>query len=96
MATLTAADVRRIARLARLELGDDEVARIADDLGRIVAYVGQLEEVDVTDVPPATHAVARLPLRADQPGPSLDPELVLREAPRAEDGAFAVPTFVED
>ncbi len=93
---IDAARVRRIAELARLELSEEEVARMTGELARIVAYVGQLEELALDGVPPTAHAVSELPLRDDEPAPSLDPEVVLREAPRAVDGAFAVPTFVDE
>jgi aspartyl-tRNA(Asn)/glutamyl-tRNA(Gln) amidotransferase subunit C len=91
------AEVRRIAELARLSLGEEEIARMAVELGRIVAYVDQLAELDVSDVPPVTSAaIDRLPLRQDEEQPSLPRELSLAEAPRAVDGGFAVPSFVDE
>lgn len=53
---ITADDVRRIARLAHLPVSDEEVARFTRELGEILAYVRQLEEVDVSAVPPTAHA----------------------------------------
>ena len=95
---IDSARVRHIARLARVELSESEVARMAEELGRIVAYVDLLEEVarepGYGDVKPTSHAVTALPLREDEPGASLDHEVALAEAPRAIDGGFAVPTFV--
>jgi aspartyl-tRNA(Asn)/glutamyl-tRNA(Gln) amidotransferase subunit C len=116
---ITLDEVRSIARLANLELEPDELSRMARELGDILAYVRQLTEVDVTDVPPTmgglrgaqlsadvlergTSAVPgestgdRVPLRPDAPEASLPAELALREAPRAHDGGFAVPAFVDE
>ena len=96
-AALGEADVRHVAKLARLRLTDDEVTRMTAELTAIVAYVQQLSELDVTGVPPTTQVqVERLPLRPDEPGASLDHDLALREAPRAASDGFAVPAFVEE
>ncbi len=94
-------EVRRIAALAHLALGrdgdGDEVDRTTRELASILAHVKALEEVDVTDVLPTAHVqLERLPLRDDEPHPSLDPELALREAPKTSDGGFSVPGFVEE
>jgi aspartyl-tRNA(Asn)/glutamyl-tRNA(Gln) amidotransferase subunit C len=94
---ITAEEVRRIARLAHLDLAADEVERLGRELGDILAYVRQLEEVDVSGVAPTAHVrIDRLPLRADEPEPSLPRELALREAPRVTSDGFAVPAFVDE
>lgn len=94
---ITAEEVRRIARLAHLELTSEEVERLSREMGSILAYVQQLEEVDVTDVAPTAHVrVERLPLRKDEPETSLPRELALREAPRVTMDGFAVPGFVDE
>lgn len=54
MAKLTRDDVLRLARLARLELGDNEVAQLQTELGTILDYVTQLEAVDVSGLQPTT------------------------------------------
>ena len=54
MAKLTRDDVLRLARLARLELGDDEVTQLQSELGTILDYVTQLEAVDVSGMQPTT------------------------------------------
>jgi aspartyl-tRNA(Asn)/glutamyl-tRNA(Gln) amidotransferase subunit C len=96
MAAIDRERVAHIAKLARLELTEAELQRMASELQRIVAYVEQLEQVDIEGVPPATWAVERLPLRDDEPVPSLPHDVALSQAPRAIDGGFAVPTFVEE
>ncbi|MBR7513289.1 Asp-tRNA(Asn)/Glu-tRNA(Gln) amidotransferase subunit GatC, partial [Mycobacterium tuberculosis] len=48
------ATVKRVAHLARIKVGDDEVAKLADELNSILGFVEQLGELDVTDVAPMT------------------------------------------
>jgi aspartyl-tRNA(Asn)/glutamyl-tRNA(Gln) amidotransferase subunit C len=94
---IDADEVRRIAALAHLPLSPEEVDRFTRELGTILAYVKQLEDVDVAGVPPTAQvAVARLPLRPDEPGESLPRDLALREAPRVATDGFAVPAFVDE
>jgi aspartyl-tRNA(Asn)/glutamyl-tRNA(Gln) amidotransferase subunit C len=90
--------VRRIARLARLELSAEEEARYATQLSAILDHVEQLKELDVSDVPPMTHALAagETPaLREDVVKPGLSPEEALAAAPAREGTAFKVPRIIE-
>lgn len=89
--------VRHVARLARLELREDEVADIAPQLARIFAHVDRVRELDAGGHDPATQApVGTDDLRDDVPGRTLDPAALLRNAP-AHDGAFlVVPRFFEE
>lgn len=88
--------VLRIAALAEIHLEDSEVERLVHDLARILEHVGQLAEVSVKDTEPTAHVLLdRLPLRLDEPAPSLARELALGEAPRADGGYFVVPPFVD-
>lgn len=93
-------EVRRVARLARLEIEDDELARLSLDLARIVEYVDSLPVIDVDEesssAEPSWRCVAAMPLRDDDPGASLSRDEVLAAAPLAHDGGFAVPTFVDE
>ena len=96
---ISAADVRETATLARLELGDEEVARLTRELDAILAYMQLLDRLDVTGVEPMTHAVSLdLPLR-DDVVEALEPQLpvdkALADAPRARDGFFEVPKIIE-
>jgi aspartyl-tRNA(Asn)/glutamyl-tRNA(Gln) amidotransferase subunit C len=94
---LTEADVRHVAKLARLDLESDEVAKMASELSAIVGYVQKLGELDTTDVPPTAHVhVDRLALRADEPRPSLPHDEALSDAPRVAHDGFAVPGFVDE
>jgi aspartyl-tRNA(Asn)/glutamyl-tRNA(Gln) amidotransferase subunit C len=95
--TVDLAEMQRIAALANLELSSDELARVTGELGRILLYVRQLEELDVSGVPPTAHVqIESLPLRPEVPHPSLPRELALREAPVVSQGGFAVPAFVDE
>jgi aspartyl-tRNA(Asn)/glutamyl-tRNA(Gln) amidotransferase subunit C len=94
---ITLDEVRAIARLAHLSLAPEEETRMTREIGAVLAYVRQLQELDVTGVPPTAHVqIERLPLREDEPRQSLPHELALREAPRVERGGFAVPAFVDE
>lgn len=90
-------EVHKLARLAFLALPDEEIHRLTTDLGRILAYVRSLEEVDVTGVEPTTMVLLNPPpLRADVPHESLPHDVALREAPRTSMDGFAVPGFVDE
>jgi aspartyl-tRNA(Asn)/glutamyl-tRNA(Gln) amidotransferase subunit C len=66
------------------------------DLTAILAHMDVLAEVDTTGVEPMTHAVPMdLPLRRDEPAPSLPVEVALADAPDAADGFFLVPSIIE-
>lgn len=89
--------VRKVARLARLALPEDRVAPMAAELSGIMAWIEQLNEVDVEGVEPMTSAVegASLPMREDVVSDGGDPARVLKNAPKSEDGFFVVPKVVE-
>ena len=85
-------DVARVARLARLELGPDELESFTAQLGAVLDHAADLDSLDLDGVEPTTHP---LPLsnvlRPDEVGPTLDPDEVLAAAPAVEDGQFRVP-----
>jgi aspartyl-tRNA(Asn)/glutamyl-tRNA(Gln) amidotransferase subunit C len=89
-------DVQHVARLASLSLTEEEARRFQAELGSIVEYVAQLDQLDTRDVPPTAHVqLDRLPLRPDEVGPCLSRDEALAQAPAVEGDGFAVPTFVE-
>ena len=94
-AAFTAADIIRIAQLARLQLTDDEQALFARQLSEILAFAEQIREVDTRDVPPTSHPTESAPhvLREDHVAGSLARDTVLAQAPDAEldAGLFKVP-----
>ncbi len=84
--------MRHVALLARLKPDDEEVARLADELSAILAYMGRLDELDTTDVPPTAHAVPMVNVwREDKSSASLGVEVVLANAPQSQNGFFRVP-----
>jgi len=89
--------VRKVARLARLALPEERVAPMAQEMSAILAWIEQLNEVDVEGVEPMTSAVEgpALPMRADLVTEGDDPARVLKNAPKSEDGFFVVPKVVE-
>ena len=94
-AKISQADVRHVAKLARLSLTDADVSRLTDQLGTILDYVGQIGEVDVEGVEPMATAVAmKNVLRDDVAGESLSVEQVLRNAPDSDPPFFKVPKVI--
>jgi aspartyl-tRNA(Asn)/glutamyl-tRNA(Gln) amidotransferase subunit C len=85
-------DVAHVARLARLELSDEELERFTEQLGAVLEHAADVEALDVSDVPPTAHPFPLANVfRDDVPRPSLDRAEVLSQAPAAEDGRFRVP-----
>ncbi|MBV9078736.1 MAG: Asp-tRNA(Asn)/Glu-tRNA(Gln) amidotransferase subunit GatC [Methylobacteriaceae bacterium] len=90
------ATVRRIAHLARIRLGDGDLARMGEELNAILGFVEQLNEVDVAGVEPMVSVIPMpLALREDAVTDGGDPDRVLANAPSSEDGFFLVPKVVE-
>jgi len=92
------AQVRHVARLARLALSEEEEERFAAQLGSVLEYVERLQAVDVAGVEPlsfAGDAAAGLPLREDEPQPCLPRDEVLAQAPEHNGEAFLVPRILE-
>ena len=89
---ITTEDVLHVARLARLELSDDEVERMREQLSAILEAVGKVAELDLTAVEPTAHPLDLVNVLAeDAPRPSLPLEQALANAPDPEDGFFGVP-----
>jgi aspartyl-tRNA(Asn)/glutamyl-tRNA(Gln) amidotransferase subunit C len=85
--------VLHVARLARLELSDDEVERFARELSAVLDHIQTIGELDLDDVAPTSHVVdVTNRLRADEPRPSLPVDVALASAPDAADGGFRVPS----
>ena len=90
------ATVRKVAKLARIELEEAEVAPLAEELSAILGWVEQLGEVDVEGVEPMTSVTGeKLPMRDDVVTDGGIRERVLANAPDAREGFFVVPKVVE-
>jgi aspartyl-tRNA(Asn)/glutamyl-tRNA(Gln) amidotransferase subunit C len=94
--SLDRAAVRHIATLARIRVSDEEADALVGDLGKILAWVEQLGEVDTSGVQPMASVVARqLPRRADEVNDGALRDRLLANAPEPAMGFFAVPKVVE-
>jgi aspartyl-tRNA(Asn)/glutamyl-tRNA(Gln) amidotransferase subunit C len=85
-----------VANLARLELSGDEKTQLDSQLGQILEYINQLNEVDVSDVEPTAHPFPLVNvMRPDEVRDSLSHEEAMRNAPKELNGLFQVPKIVE-
>jgi aspartyl-tRNA(Asn)/glutamyl-tRNA(Gln) amidotransferase subunit C len=88
--------VRRIARLARIAVTEDEVPHLQGELNAILAFVEQLNEVDVEGVEPMTSVTPMaMKKRQDVVTDGGYPQAIVKNAPATEDGFFLVPKVVE-
>lgn len=88
--------VRRIARLARIKITDEEAASLEGELSGILNWVEQLGEVDTSNVPPMTRVVAqKLKKRPDQVTDGEIADDIVKNAPMVDDHYFVVPKVVE-
>jgi len=87
------AEVLHVARLARLELSEEEVDRMASELSAVLGHIEKISELDLEGVEPTSHVVdVANALRPDEPRPSLTREEALAEAPATAEGGFLVPS----
>ena len=92
---ITEADVRHVAKLARLDVTDDEVALFAGQLAAVLEHAEDVEALDTAGVPPTAHPLPLVNvLREDVPADGVDRDEVLAMAPAAEDGRFRVPRIL--
>jgi len=90
------ATVRRVARLARIKVTDDEAERMTNELNSILGFVEQLNEVDVAGVEPMTSVVSvKMRRRPDVVTDGEDAVAITANAPLSEDNFFMVPKVVE-
>ena len=92
MSRISTDDVAHVARLARLELTNDELETFTGQLDAVLDHAADVEALDVADVAPTAHPFPLTNvLRPDEPGPTLERSEVLAEAPSVEDDRFRVP-----
>jgi aspartyl-tRNA(Asn)/glutamyl-tRNA(Gln) amidotransferase subunit C len=90
------ATVKRVARLARIAVGDDDAEALKADLNTILGFVEQLNEVDVTGVEPMTSVTAmQLKMRPDVVTEGERADGIVANAPVREESFFVVPKVVE-
>jgi aspartyl-tRNA(Asn)/glutamyl-tRNA(Gln) amidotransferase subunit C len=89
-------EVEHIASLARLRLSDEEKALYREQLSAILDYMAVLRQVDTSAIEPTASVLPlRSVTRADEPRPSLSPDELLANAPRAEAHLFQVPPVLD-
>lgn len=92
MAQITRDDVAHVAKLARLDLTDDELGMFTDQLAKVLDHARDVEALDVGDVPPTSHPYQlENVLRPDEETPTVERAAVLDAAPSVENGQFRVP-----
>ena len=94
---LTEQEVRHVAKLARLNCTDQEVTLFTEQLGAILEYIDQLDELDTTNIEPLAHCLpVHNVLREDVPQPSLTNDQALANAPQRDGEFFAIPKVLDD
>jgi aspartyl-tRNA(Asn)/glutamyl-tRNA(Gln) amidotransferase subunit C len=93
---ISADEVKKVAKLAKLTLSDADIARMAADMGAMLDYVATLADLDTEGIVPTAHAVPMAnAFRPDQLRPSLERDAVLAAAPKSANGTFRVPKVIE-
>jgi aspartyl-tRNA(Asn)/glutamyl-tRNA(Gln) amidotransferase subunit C len=88
--------VEKVAKLARLQLSDEELDRYGQQLGAILDYIAKLEKLDVAGLEPLAQAVDTSNVfRDDVPRPGLPREAALQNAPEKNGDFFIVPKIIE-
>lgn len=94
--SVTLKDVEHVAKLARLELREEEKLPFTEHLNAILKYAEQLNELDTENVEPTSHVMLLSNvMREDEVRPSLPLDKVLLNAPDEEDGQIKVPAILE-
>ena len=93
---ITKEQVKHVAKLARLNLTEEEKERLTGEMENIIAFADKLNELDTTGVEPTAHVIPIQNIfREDVVKPSYEREKILGNAPSQEDGCFLVPQVVE-
>ena len=89
-------DIEKVAKLARLDLSEEEKATFGKQLEQILTYMEQLNRLDTAGVEPTSHAIpVHNAFREDETRPSCSQEEVLSISPDQENGHFRVPRIIE-
>ena len=94
--SITRADIEKVAHLARLAVTEEHIAATTERLANVLAMVDQLQAVDTAGIAPLAHPLDTVQrLRADVISETNQRELLLKNAPAAQDGLFLVPRVIE-
>jgi aspartyl-tRNA(Asn)/glutamyl-tRNA(Gln) amidotransferase subunit C len=89
--------VDHVARLARLDLSEEDRTRMQAELSAILEHAERIQALDLDGLDPTSHPVPlKNMMRPDEVTPSLDREQALANGPEVEDGRFRVPRIIED
>jgi len=92
---ITLGDVQKVAKLARLDLDQQQLSKFTGQLESILGYVAKISEVDITGVEPMAHAIPLSNvLREDVVEPALPVDKVLQNAPESDGPFFKVPKVI--
>jgi aspartyl-tRNA(Asn)/glutamyl-tRNA(Gln) amidotransferase subunit C len=92
---ITAADVAKVARLARLDIDDAQVEHFTEQLGKVMGHFSDIDALDLSNVEPMTQPYPLVNvMREDVEMPTLDTDEVLAAAPAAEERRFRVPPII--
>jgi aspartyl-tRNA(Asn)/glutamyl-tRNA(Gln) amidotransferase subunit C len=95
MSNISRDDVANLAKLARINLSEDELSHLSQELSVILEAVARVQEVAASDVPPTSHPLPlRNVFREDEVRPSLTPQEALSGAPAQEEQRFKVPQIL--
>ncbi|MCX6429057.1 MAG: Asp-tRNA(Asn)/Glu-tRNA(Gln) amidotransferase subunit GatC [Actinobacteria bacterium] len=95
MSTLSRSDVANLARLARIDMTDEELDHLATEMDVILSAVARVQEVATADIKPTSHPIPiNNVTRPDVVRPSLSPDEALSGAPAQEEGRFRVPQIL--
>lgn len=93
---LTPETIKKIGRLARLKINDNDIEPLCQDLSHILDWVAQLDEVNAQDVEPMTSVnIESMPMRQDAVNDGQIAGEILKNAPDAQMNMFVVPRVVE-
>ncbi|MBB6454904.1 aspartyl-tRNA(Asn)/glutamyl-tRNA(Gln) amidotransferase subunit C [Salirhabdus euzebyi] len=96
MAEISKEQVKHVANLARLAVTEEEVEKFSEQLGSIITFAEQLNELDTDNVEPTTHVLdLKNVMRKDESKQWLTQEEALKNAPDKKDGQFRVPSILE-
>lgn len=96
MSAISRNEVEYVAKLARLNLTEEEAVKYTEQLNSILEFAGKLNELDTNHVPPTSHVLdVSNVMRDDEVRPSVERAEALRNAPDEEDGQFKVPAVME-
>jgi len=96
MAKLTKQEVEHVAKLARLDFSEEDKKKLSEQLGEILDYIDQLNELDTENVKPTSHVIpVKNVVRPDEVKPSLTRDEALANAPNNVNNLFEVPKIVE-